>query len=102
MQALAAAIREILWLRKLLEELGVPQEATVVYEDNAAVLALSSKPSVGSKTKYLVVRELWVRQAVDDGHIRVEYVKSADQRADILTKWLPAPAHKRHCDALLC
>ena len=73
----------------------------MVYEDNSAVTALATKATVGSKTKYLVVREMWVRQAVERGDIAVRPITSVNQSADLLTMWLPRPAHERHMSDLL-
>ena len=40
----------------------------------------------------------WLREAVDKGHILLEYVGTNEQSADGLTKALPGPAVKLACD----
>ena len=102
MVALAACLRQILWLRVLLAELGFPQEeATVVYEDNSAVMSLAQNKGTANATKHIVVRENWVREAVARGEIRLQQIPSGDQLADMMTKWLPEQTHARHVQAMM-
>jgi len=85
-QALAAVVRELVWIRALLDEMGYPQEATPVYEDNSAAIDMATRVGMSNKTKHVVVRHACVREAVARGDIVLVKVATGDQLADGMTK----------------
>ena len=52
--------KEALWMRKLLEELGLQQEKYVVYNDRQSVIHLSMNPTFHSRSKHIDVRYHWI------------------------------------------
>ena len=83
------AAKEILYLRTLLAELGWPQEeATVLLCDNQPAIALASDDVHHARTKHIDVRHHFIRDHIRDGRIRMLWVSTALQEADILTKAL--------------
>ena len=85
--ALSTVTREIMYLRQLLEELGSPQTAaTLVHEDNKPAIFIATNPATTAKSKYIALRYHFVRDAVKDKVIRLQYTESKQQRADLLTK----------------
>lgn len=77
------------------DTLGQPQ---LLYMDNqsAMKIAMSSASQVNERTKHIDIRYHFVRDAYQQGRIRIEYLPTADMTADILTKSLPREAHQRH------
>ena len=53
-QALVAVVRELVWIRVLLHEMGYPQEATPMYEDNSAAIDMDTR--VGMCVREAVAR----------------------------------------------
>ena len=52
--ALAKATAEIIWLRKLLHELGyIQHNSTIIYSDSQSTIALSENPKYHSKSKHV-------------------------------------------------
>ncbi|THG96936.1 hypothetical protein EW145_g7692 [Phellinidium pouzarii] len=99
--ALSAATQEALWLRSVLSELGYAQATpTVIACDNQAAIALTSDSILHARVKHIDIRHHFIRDHVAAGHIVSEYVPTADQTADILTKGLPKPAHRTHSASL--
>ena len=89
--ALSAAVQEAVYLRRLLSDLGYPQEQpTVIYEDNQGCIAMSNNPVMHKRTKHIDIRYHFVREHVESQEIRLEYVASEHQLADLLTKPLGA------------
>jgi hypothetical protein len=85
--AAGAAVQEILWLRSLLSELGWRQEAaTVLLCDNQAAIALASDDVHHARTKHIDVRHHFIREHVAAGAVKLEWVPTEEQQADILTK----------------
>jgi hypothetical protein len=87
--AASAATQEALWLRMILEELGVSLDRPLVlHEDNKACIAFSKNPGDFKRTKHIDYRHHFVRERVASGDIALEYIQTDDQIADIFTKAL--------------
>jgi transposase InsO family protein len=88
----AAAIQEVLWLRGLMEELGLyTQTGSTVYGDNQSAIAVSTNGVKGERTKHVDVKYHFVTEAVERGVIQLRWVPTTQQQADIFTKALAAP-----------
>lgn len=100
--AAAAAAQEVTWLRALLLDCGVPAgPPTTLQCDNQAAKALSETARVSRRSKHINVRFHFLREKVADGTLRVQWVPSAQQLADILTKPLGPEPFLRLRDALM-
>jgi hypothetical protein len=85
--ALCDGINVLMWVRALLEGQGIQQAQSVVCEDNQCSIQLLQRVSAGSmRTKFLRARYGFSRQFIVDGSIKVKYVQSAKQAADMFTK----------------
>ncbi len=90
--AACAAVQEAIHLRQLLEDLGFKQDqATVVFEDNQGCIALSDNPVFHKRTKHIDIKYHFVRERVVSGEIKLKYVTTEHQLADLLTKGLAGP-----------
>lgn len=65
--------------------------------DNLSALALASNPVFHSKIKHLDNDFHFVRERVQRHDLRLEYVSTTEQIADILTKGLPSSLFRTHC-----
>ena len=85
--ALCSATQEAIWLRRLLGELGWDQEKpTKIYEDNQGTIAMSKNPVNHSRTKHIDIKYHFVRDAVQNNIIELEYCQTEKMLADIMTK----------------
>ena len=86
--ALSAAVQELLYLRQLLEDLGFPQQnASTLYEDNQGTMALATgRAGMAKRTKHIDIHQHFVRENIVSAQLVLEYVPSAQQRADFMTK----------------
>ncbi|CCD24436.1 uncharacterized protein NDAI_0D01220 [Naumovozyma dairenensis CBS 421] len=87
--AASEAVLETMWLYNLLEHMGYPLSENLLMIDNEPAIKLASHPILHSRTKHIKLRYHKIREAVDDGIVKIEYVNTLDQVADILTKALP-------------
>ena len=86
MAACLAAL-EAVFTRGLLKDVGLPQlAATPLGIDNKGALALAHDYVSNNKTKHIERRHLKIRELVLDAILRVQYVASKDNIADIFTK----------------
>lgn len=88
--AATAAVNQALWLRKILSDLHLEQEATTeVMVDNQAAIAISKNPVFHGKTKHFCIKLFFLRDVQKDGAVCLKYCKTEDQLSDIFTKALP-------------
>ncbi|XP_070032044.1 uncharacterized mitochondrial protein AtMg00810-like [Nicotiana tomentosiformis] len=76
-----------IWLRRLLKELNLSQiEATKICIDNKSAHALSKNPVYHDRSKHIDTRYHLIRECIAKKEVKLMYVKSHDQVADIFTK----------------
>jgi len=88
--AACEAGKEIVWMRKMLQELGFPMPtSSVLYMDNQSAIQVAKHPEHHGRMKQLDLSWFWLRDVVDQGTISPTYVPTGDMTADLLTKALP-------------
>ena len=88
-RALAQCACEAIWIRRLLKELRfLDDKPTQLYCDNQSSIKLSYNPVFHEKSKHFEIDYHFTRQKVENNTIKVEFVPSQEQPADILTKSL--------------
>ncbi|CAI7729743.1 unnamed protein product [Closterium sp. NIES-53] len=96
--ALFRAVREIVWQRCLLAELGEEQQGpTPLYCDSQGAIALAKNPVLHGLTKHMRVKWHWTRSMVAAGEVELHYVKTTGQPADMMTKMLVKQQHWKCC-----
>ncbi|CAI7866851.1 unnamed protein product [Closterium sp. NIES-53] len=99
----AMAAQELRWLTYLLTDLGEqPRSPPVLYLDNKAMLALCREHRLEHRTKHIALRYFLARELQQRGQLRLAYVASEANTADIYTKALPPGDHQRFCTLLAC
>ncbi|CAI7852703.1 unnamed protein product [Closterium sp. NIES-54] len=97
----AMAALELCWLTYLLTDLGEPlRSPPVLYVDNKAMLALCREHRLEHRTKHIALRYFLARELQQRGQLRLAYVASEANTADIFTKALPPGDHQRFCTML--
>ncbi|GJU42070.1 putative RNA-directed DNA polymerase [Tanacetum coccineum] len=78
---------QVLWLRRMLEYIGLTQEeGTIVNCDNMSTIKLSKNSVMHNRSKHIDVRYYFLRDLVNDGAIELRYCNTLAQVADIMTK----------------
>ncbi|CAI7897634.1 unnamed protein product [Closterium sp. NIES-54] len=97
----AMAAQELRWLTYLLTDLGEqPRSPPVLYIDNKAMLALCREHRLEHRTKHIALRYFLARELQQRGQLRLAYVASEANTADIFTKALALGDHQRFCTML--
>ena len=101
--ALSDVTCEIKYLRELSRGLGYPQrEATLVFEDNrAAILVAQSECSASGRMRHVDVKFRFVMEAVKNKEIRVRYIQTDLNFADLFTKACTPKKHTEGVKAIL-
>jgi hypothetical protein len=85
----AAAACQGVWLRRLLQDVvgaGVPPPQLKM--DNQSAIALSKNPVLHDRSKHIDTKFHILRECVDGGAVRLAFVSTQGQLADIMTKAL--------------
>ncbi|GJV53313.1 retrotransposon protein, putative, ty1-copia subclass [Tanacetum coccineum] len=98
--ALTKAVKEAIWLRRLLEELGVELNTVAVNCDNQGAIHLSRNHVFHERTKHNNVRYHFIREVLEAKTIKVLKVGIEHNAADALTK-VVLGLKLQHCLELL-
>ncbi|CAI7843798.1 unnamed protein product [Closterium sp. NIES-54] len=97
----AMAAQELRWLTYLLIDLGEqPRSPPVLYVDNKAMIALCQEHRLEHRTKNIALRYFLARELQQRGQLRLAYVATRANTADIFTKALPLGDHQRFSTVL--
>ncbi|CAI0547259.1 unnamed protein product [Linum tenue] len=89
--AAAYCVAHCVWLRRILESVGWSSsvaEKTTILCDNSSAIKLSRNPVLHGRSKHIDVRFHFIRELVKEGVVELEYCRSEEQVADIMTKAL--------------
>jgi len=91
--AQAAAVQEVLWILGLCRELGLQvRTGSTVHCDNQSTIAVCKNGiKNGERTKHIDIKYHFITETMDRGEIKMQWVQSSEQEADIFTKALAAP-----------
>jgi hypothetical protein len=108
--AVSQVLQEVKWIHQLMAELGLRRSksisddeaacesmssSTVIFTDNRAAKSLcEAEGTQHSRTKHIDIRHHFIRDSIHCGEVRIEWVQSSDQVANILTKGLDRQTFK--------
>ena len=96
-----AAATEVIWLRRLLASIGIPQsKPTTIFTDSQSAMRLALNPEFHSRTKHVDVKFHFLREQVVLRSIDIQFLPSQQQIADIMTKALTTDQFRRLRDLL--
>jgi hypothetical protein len=88
--------QELRWLRQLLADLTFDQPGpTTLFCDNQATIRLVRNPEFHKRTKHINIKYHIICENEARGFIRITYIPTADNVADIMTKRLPRDRFSR-------
>lgn len=89
--ALFEGVREALWLKSLVVSMNIEiSKPITIYEDNNGCISIANNPSNHKKSKHIDIKYHFSREQIEKNVIKLEYVSTENQVADIFTKPLPA------------
>jgi Reverse transcriptase (RNA-dependent DNA polymerase) len=103
--ALSTALRHTIPIMRLVKELArkfhLPLETKptiycTVFEDNAGAVELANVPKMRPRTRHINPKYHHFRKYVFEGKIKVLYIPTGEQQADIMTKNLPRDSFIKH------
>lgn len=86
--AAAEAVKELLWIERLLKELISAHPIPTLFVDNRSAIKLVENQVLHRRTKHIDVRYHFIREKFNENCFELESVSTREQAADILTKGL--------------
>jgi hypothetical protein len=85
--ALCVAVRETVWLRKLLEDLfGHEIDSSIIHCDNQSCVKLSENLMFHDKSKHIEIKYHYIGDMVERKIVHVQYLSTHDQVVDVFIK----------------
>ena len=84
--AATEAVKEAIWLKGFLGDLGVNQENIVVFCDNQSAIFLATNQTYHARTKHIDVKYHYVREIIESGVVLLRKIDIKDNPLDMLTK----------------
>ncbi|CAI7776699.1 unnamed protein product [Closterium sp. NIES-54] len=98
----AMAAQELRWLTYLLTDLGEqPRSPPVMYVDNKAMIALCQEHRLEHRTNHITLRYFLARELQQRGQLRLAYMATRANTADVFTNALPPCDHQRFATVLV-
>ena len=98
--AMAEGVKEALWLRGLLDDLGLKQDCVNLNCDSQSAIHLAKNQVHHARTKHIDVRYHFVRDVIEEGSISLIKVHTNENPSDMLTKAVSGSKFQ-HCLELL-
>jgi hypothetical protein len=100
--ALSDSASQVIWTRDFLIGQGYSIGAATIYQDNMSTMALAKNGRSNSdRTRHINIRYFFVKDRVEQGDVKIEYMPTGDMVADMLTKPLQGSLFARLRDLLL-
>jgi hypothetical protein len=93
--------KEAAMLRNTHKDMGHPQPATPVQNDNACAAGICNETVKQQQSKAMDMHFSWIRDRVKHGHFLVHWQKGADNLADYFTKHHSPSHHRLMCSRYL-
>ena len=87
--AATEACKELLWMKKFLNELSFHQEKYELFCDSQSAIHLGKNSSFHSRSKHIDVRYHWIRDVLEKKLLQLEKIHTDENGSDMLTKTLP-------------
>jgi hypothetical protein len=95
--AMSEAAKEIRFIVMLLESMNVQiKKPIIVYADNIGAIFMSENASATSRTRHVDARYHFVREFVEEGFLKIVFVKTTENKSDMFTKNVSGEIYDAH------
>lgn len=99
--ALCEAVKEACWLKSLLSSIKLEVlEPITIFEDNNGCIALANNPIDHKRSKHIDIKYHFTRDKVEEKIVKITYMPTGKQLADVFTKSLPVMQFSNICDQI--
>jgi len=99
---LSEAVKEVIFVVQLVESMEIQVQLPVIVRvDNVGAVFMAKNITTTGRTKHVDIRTKYVNEYVEDGKIKIIFVKTEDNLADCLTKNLGSLLHTKHSHRMI-
>jgi len=85
--AMSEIAKEAIYAKQLIESMGIIIQLPIIIRvDNVGAIYIANNYTMSQATKHIDIRNHFVREFIEDGILKVIFIKSDDNDADIFTK----------------
>ena len=85
--AICEVTKEIMWMKMILEELQLTVSSpSIIYVDNQSAIKISENDIAHDRTKHIDIKHYFVKDAIEKRIIKLQWISTDQQLADIFTK----------------
>jgi hypothetical protein len=100
--AISEVAKENLFVKQVLESMGIPIEYPIqIKVDNVGAMFLFNNFSTSQRTKHISIRRHFVSGYIEDNILKVVFVRSEDNDADMFTKNVTEDLYIKHSTKLI-
>ena len=100
--AISEAVKEIKLIYFLLKDIHVEVELPIIVKtDNVGAIFMSENASTGVRLRHVDTRYHFVREFIEDGFIKIEFVRSTENESDVFTKNVNQETYQKHVKKFL-
>ena len=100
--AACEAAKVILYIRSILDDIGIPQDAaTTLFEDNQGALLMANSGQPTKRTRHMDTKHFAIQHWVDTDLLILKRIGTNDSESDVMTKNVGRTLFYRHIDYLM-
>ena len=85
--AASEVAKEVIYTKQLVESMGLKIKLPIVIRvDNVGAIYIANNHTISQRTKHIDIRAHFVREFIEDGILKIVFIRSEDNDADIFTK----------------
>jgi hypothetical protein len=100
--AMSEAVKEVKFIYYLLRDISIEVELPIIVKtDNVGAMFMAQNSFSGVRTRHVDTRYHFVRVNLDEGIIKIEFIKSVESQSEIFTKNVTQEIYERHVEKFL-
>src|SRR5260221_14482031 len=84
--ALTDCSRQVVWIKSIFDELGIPIKTVPIAGDNQGSIFISSNPVQERQSKHIDIRYHYVRECIEKKKVAIFFIDGVSNPADLFTK----------------
>jgi len=97
--AVSEAAKEVKFIVQIMQSIGIEIKLLIIVRvDNVGAIFMAENLMTSQRTKHVDIRYHFVHEFVEDGFIRIIFVRTTENTADIFTKNVSGLLHEKHSE----
>lgn len=94
--ALGHALREVVWIKRFVNELDMENTEITLYGDNEISITLTKNVESQRRTKHIDLQHYYIRELIKEGELTITWIPGSKILVDGMIKALPTETFEKH------